>query len=230
LNLRPLGYEHYDVRLRCLRQSLVTAMTSADLRRKVVSGLLHLSRLSPSRRVRFTNRFTERVPDMPVSALAWALTHAPACRFISSPSAACTRSESGSAVSQTVTPWPVRPPWRPRSSWPVKVSLTGSIACRIQPADPWRGASPRRPGRAGAARTRRWPGPRTPARRIPCRRSGQPGPRRTDTAGVREQLAGDLAFPGLRIGQAPGRRHLVRVAIRYRFNPHHQRGCAAQYP
>ena len=48
---------------------------------------------------------------------------------------------------------------------------------------------------------------------------GQPGPRRTDTAGVREQLAGDLAFPGLRIGQAPGRRHLVRVVIRYGFNP-----------
>jgi len=39
---------------------------------------------------------------------------------------------------------------------------------------------------------------------------GQPGPRRADTAGVREQLAGDLAFPGLRIGQAPGRRHPVR--------------------
>ena len=31
-----------------------------------------------------------------------------------------------------------------------------------------------------------------------------------DTAGVREQRAGDLAFPDLRIGQAPGRRHPVR--------------------
>src|SRR5271166_5858845 len=70
----------------------------------------------------------------------------------------------------------VRPPWCSRSSWPLRVSLTDSIACRIQLIDPWRGA---------------WP-------------------RRADTAGVREQLAGDLAFPGLRIGQAPGRRHPVR--------------------
>ncbi len=64
-----LGYEPTDVRLLCLGQSLVTALTSADLRREVVPGLLHLSRLSLSRRVRFTNRFTEPVLDLRLSAL-----------------------------------------------------------------------------------------------------------------------------------------------------------------
>ena len=39
-----LGYEPTDVRLRCLGQSLITALTSADLRREVVPGLLYLSR------------------------------------------------------------------------------------------------------------------------------------------------------------------------------------------
>jgi len=49
------------VRLRCLGQSLVTALTSADLRREVVPGLLHLSRLSVSRcvglQIGLQNRF-----------------------------------------------------------------------------------------------------------------------------------------------------------------------------
>ena len=39
MNPRPLGYEHYDVRLRRLKQSLVTALTSADLRHEVDSVL-----------------------------------------------------------------------------------------------------------------------------------------------------------------------------------------------
>ncbi len=56
-------------RLRCLEQSLVTALTSADLRREVVPGLLHFSCLSLSRCVRFTNRFTEPVLDLWLSAL-----------------------------------------------------------------------------------------------------------------------------------------------------------------
>src|SRR2546421_12392093 len=30
----------------------------------------------------------------------------------------------------------VRPPWRSRSNWPLRVSLTDSIHCRIQPMDP----------------------------------------------------------------------------------------------
>jgi hypothetical protein len=64
MHLLSLGYEPTDVRLRCLGQSLVTALTSADLRREVVPGLLHLSRLSLSRCVRFTNRFTEPVLDL----------------------------------------------------------------------------------------------------------------------------------------------------------------------
>ena len=67
--LWSLGYEPTDVRLRCLGQSLVTALTSADLRREVAPGLLHLSRLSLSRRVRFTNRFTKPVLDLRLSAL-----------------------------------------------------------------------------------------------------------------------------------------------------------------
>jgi hypothetical protein len=41
-------------------------MASADVRREAVSGLLRLPRLSLSRRVRFTNRFTELITDLPV--------------------------------------------------------------------------------------------------------------------------------------------------------------------
>jgi hypothetical protein len=64
MHLLSLGYEPTDVCLCCLGQSLVTALTSADLRREVVPGLPHLSRLSLSRCVRFTNRFTEPVLDL----------------------------------------------------------------------------------------------------------------------------------------------------------------------
>ena len=45
-------------------------LASPDVRRKVVSGLLRLPRLSLSRRVRFTNRFTELVTDLPICTLA----------------------------------------------------------------------------------------------------------------------------------------------------------------
>jgi hypothetical protein len=41
-------------------------LASADVRREAVSGLLRLSRLSLSRRVWFTNRFTELITDLPV--------------------------------------------------------------------------------------------------------------------------------------------------------------------
>jgi hypothetical protein len=64
MHLLSLGYEPTDMRLCCLGQSLVTALTSADLRREVVPGLLHLSRLSLSRCVQFTNRFTEPVLNL----------------------------------------------------------------------------------------------------------------------------------------------------------------------
>jgi hypothetical protein len=74
LNPRPLGYEPTDVRLRCLGQSPVTALTSADLLREVVPALLHLARLSLSRCVRFTNRFTEPVLDLWFSELRQART------------------------------------------------------------------------------------------------------------------------------------------------------------
>ena len=74
---RSLGYKPIDVRLRCLGQSLVTALTSADLRRDVVvPGLPHLSRLSLSRCVRFTNRFTDPVLDLWPSTLPRARTRA----------------------------------------------------------------------------------------------------------------------------------------------------------
>jgi hypothetical protein len=71
-----LGYQPTDVRLRCLGQSPVTALTSADLRREIVSGLLHLSRLSLYRCVRFTNRFTEPVLDLWFSELPRVRTRA----------------------------------------------------------------------------------------------------------------------------------------------------------
>jgi hypothetical protein len=64
-----LGYEPTDVRLRCLGQSLVTALTSVDGPLEIVPGSLYLSRLSLSRCVRFTNRFTEPVLNLRLSAL-----------------------------------------------------------------------------------------------------------------------------------------------------------------
>ena len=66
---RSLGYEPTDVRLRCPGQSPVTGLTSADRRLEVVRGSLYLSRLSLSRRVRFTNRFTEPVLYLRLSGL-----------------------------------------------------------------------------------------------------------------------------------------------------------------
>ena len=64
-----LGYEPYDARLRCLGQSLATALTSAGSQREVVCGLLHLCPPSLSCCVRFTNRFTEPVFDLWLSTL-----------------------------------------------------------------------------------------------------------------------------------------------------------------
>jgi hypothetical protein len=76
MRLLSLGYEPTDVRFRCLGQSLVTALTSADLRREVVPGLLHLCRISVSRCVRFTSRFTERILDLWLSEIPRARTRA----------------------------------------------------------------------------------------------------------------------------------------------------------
>ena len=52
------------MRLCRLGLSLVTLLTSVDLLREVFSDLLRLPRLSLSRRVRFTNRFTEQAIDL----------------------------------------------------------------------------------------------------------------------------------------------------------------------
>ena len=69
MNPRPLGYEPYDVCLCRLGLSLVTLLTSVDLLREVFSDFLRLPRLSLSRRVWFTNRFTEQAIDLHFSYL-----------------------------------------------------------------------------------------------------------------------------------------------------------------
>ena len=75
-NPTSLGYEPYDVRLRRLGRSLVTALTSADLRREVDSVLPCLPRLKLSRCVRFTNRFTEPVPGLRIPVVSAGVTSA----------------------------------------------------------------------------------------------------------------------------------------------------------
>jgi hypothetical protein len=62
LNLRPLGYETNDNRLRRPAQSLVTALASANLRQQVSRDFACLPHLTASRPVRFTNPFTDPVP------------------------------------------------------------------------------------------------------------------------------------------------------------------------
>jgi hypothetical protein len=64
LNPRPLGYEPYDVRLWRLGPSLAGVVTSADRPGPVSHGRLRLPRLVLSRRVWFTNRFTEQAIDL----------------------------------------------------------------------------------------------------------------------------------------------------------------------
>ncbi len=62
MNPRPLGYEPYDVGLRYLGQSLVTALTSADLRLEVFPCLLRLPRLRVSLYISCTDPCTNPVP------------------------------------------------------------------------------------------------------------------------------------------------------------------------
>jgi hypothetical protein len=64
LNLRPLGYEPYDVCLWCLGPSLADVVTSANRTDPVSPRRLRLPRLVLSRRVRFTNRFTDQATDL----------------------------------------------------------------------------------------------------------------------------------------------------------------------
>jgi hypothetical protein len=72
------GYEAYDVRLCRLGQSLVIALTLADLRREVDSVLPWLARLKLSRCARFTNRFTEPVLELPIPVVPTGTTSGPA--------------------------------------------------------------------------------------------------------------------------------------------------------
>jgi hypothetical protein len=64
LNPRPLGYEPYDVRLWRPGPSLAGAVTSADRTDPISLRRLRLPCLELSRRVRFTNRFTEQAIDL----------------------------------------------------------------------------------------------------------------------------------------------------------------------
>jgi hypothetical protein len=61
LNLRPLGYEHYDARLPDPTQSLVCSVTSADEPDVFVFELPPLPRLNLSRRVSCTNPCTKPI-------------------------------------------------------------------------------------------------------------------------------------------------------------------------
>jgi hypothetical protein len=54
---------------------------------------------------------------------------------------------SSRSVIRAYRPSVVRPPWRSRSSWPLRVSLADSIHCRIQPMD--RAGAPGPCGRGG---------------------------------------------------------------------------------
>ncbi len=66
MNLRPLGYEPYDERLWRLGLSLTGAVTSTDRTGPISLRRLRLPCLALSRRVRFTNRFTEQAIDLRV--------------------------------------------------------------------------------------------------------------------------------------------------------------------
>ena len=132
-------------------------------------------------------------------------------------------------VIRAYRPSVVRPPCRSRSSWPLRVSLTDSIHCRIQPIDPCRGVSslPVRPDQVQPV-----PGgdqvlelasgePLVPDQR-------QARPQRAGPGSVGQQFRGSLALPDL--GSA--RHHATGipsgVVIRYSFSPQYQRECAAQ--
>jgi hypothetical protein len=84
--VQSLGYETYDARLRCLGQSPVTALTSADAPREVVSGLLRLPRLSRSRSAPCTNPCTNKFLTCGCRSSRCAHARTLACLIIPSPS------------------------------------------------------------------------------------------------------------------------------------------------
>jgi hypothetical protein len=63
--VHTLGYEPYDASRYRLKQSLVSALTSINLRHEVAMGPVRLPRLRLSRRVRFTNPFTDNMGHRP---------------------------------------------------------------------------------------------------------------------------------------------------------------------
>jgi hypothetical protein len=58
LNLRPLGYEHYDARLWYPIPSPAAALSSTDVRTAALRGQSHLPRSALSHPARFTEAFT----------------------------------------------------------------------------------------------------------------------------------------------------------------------------
>ena len=68
-----LGYEPYDDCLSRLGLSLAGAVTSADRTDPISLRRLRLPCLELSRRVRFTNRFTEQAIDLRFTAPSWRL-------------------------------------------------------------------------------------------------------------------------------------------------------------
>jgi hypothetical protein len=65
------------MRLRCLWLSPVTVLTSVYRHCTFASGLPRLPPLNPSRRVRFTNRFTEPALDLRISIFCLVRPRAP---------------------------------------------------------------------------------------------------------------------------------------------------------
>ena len=68
MNPRPLGHEPYDVCLSRLKASLAGPVTLEDKTDPISLRRLRLLRLVLSRRIRFTNGFTEQAIDLRVPA------------------------------------------------------------------------------------------------------------------------------------------------------------------
>jgi hypothetical protein len=83
LNLRPLGYEHYDARLCCLGQSPTCTVTSANAGHVLASVLIYLPRLNLFRSVSCTNPCTRPIGS-PGDSGSWSLATGRASDYFSS--------------------------------------------------------------------------------------------------------------------------------------------------
>src|ERR1019366_4186909 len=107
-------------------------MTSADLRREVIPGLMHPCRLSLSRRVRFTNRFKEPVLDLWLSELPRAITRA--LRPVPSPDNVGGPPVEGAETRGFKPHAPTPPPARTRSGQTRRFSIP-SLLVELDAAD-----------------------------------------------------------------------------------------------